>query len=508
MSIEPATVEVTAGSRGKPTSRQFAWSLWLLSAVLLAIGFVLGELAGIGVRGLVESATYATVGAIVASRRPENTIGWLFCALGVVVAFEFFGTEYVTHAYIIAPGSLPVPHWVALATLASTELSIPLAIFVFFLFPYGRLLSAHWGVASWVSIAAGGAAALSAVLSTAGPSERLPFDEAAVESLHLADLLVASEALLGALLVASSFSVVLRQRRALGDERQQLKWFTCAVGIVVATIVVSIGVTGGDASLALWVTPAVPMAAGLAILRYRLYDIDVLINRTLVYSGLSAVLGLIYVLCVFALQQLLSPTTEHSELTVAGSTLAVAALFRPARVRVQDLINRRFYRTKYDAQRTLEAFSAIVRERFDLEDLTGELLAAVQEAMQPAQVSLWVRTSAQIETDIGHVTDACPHPVPDAVCHCRANPSERGDRHCLDSRTENGVVTSMNDERPILEVRQSAWNMSSIRRPATTDLRGPCRACSSTGLGRGPHHCHSSCRYRLHLGEALPNGVV
>ena len=416
----PAAVEVTAGSRLKPTSRQLAWSLWLLSAVLLAIGFGLGELAGIGVRGLVESATYATVGAIVASRRPENSIGWLFCALGVVVAFEFFGTEYVTHASIIAPGSLPAPDWVALAAHASTELSIPLAVFVFLLFPHGHLLSAHWRVAAWLAIAAGGVAAFSSVLSTAGPSEHLPFDGAEVKSLHLASLLVASEALLGALLVASSFSVVLRQRSAVGDERQQLKWFTCAVGIVVAAIVVSIGVTGGDASLALWVTPAVPMAAGLAILRYRLYDIDVLINRTLVYGVLSAVLGLIYLLCVFALQQLLSPMTEHSELTVASSTLAVAALFRPARVRVQDLINRRFYRSRYDAQKTLEAFSAIVRERFDLEDLTVELLSSVQKAMQPAQVSLWVRTPAQIQTDIGHVTDVTPILVPDAVNHCRA----------------------------------------------------------------------------------------
>ncbi|MDQ5874159.1 MAG: hypothetical protein M3526_02115, partial [Actinomycetota bacterium] len=141
-----------------------------------------------------------------------------------------------------------------------------------------------------------------------------------------------------------------------------------------------------------------------------LYDIDVLINRTLVYGVLSAVLGLIYVSCVFAFQQVLSPMTEHSELTVASSTLAVAALFRPARARVQDLINHHFYRTKYDAQRTLEAFSTIVRERLDLEDLTGELLATVQEAMQPARISLWVRPPAQIKTDIGHVTDACPHP--------------------------------------------------------------------------------------------------
>lgn len=353
----------------------------------------MGELAGIDSRGLVESAIYATAGAIVATRRPENTIGWLFCALGMVVAFEFFGTEYVNHAYFIAPGSLPRSDWVAWATQASTELSIPLAVFVFLLFPHGHLLSARWQVAAWLTAAAGGVAAAAAILSAAGPSGRLAFDETALrsESLPLAEVLVAAETLLGALVVVSAFSVILRQRRAVGDERQQLKWFAYAVGIVVAGGVASIGVTGEDASLALWVTPAVPMAAALAIMRYRLYDIDVLINRTLVYGALTAVLGITYALCVFALQQLLNPLAEHSELAVAGSTLAVAALFRPARVRIQGLINRRFYRTRYDTQGTLEDFSTRVREKVDLGDLTGELLSVVQDTMQPSHVSLWLR---------------------------------------------------------------------------------------------------------------------
>jgi hypothetical protein len=386
----------TAGSRGNVTARRLVWSLWLLSALLLTVGVPLGELGGIGLRGVVESATYATAGAIVVSRRSENPIGWLFCALGVVVAFEFFGNEYINHSYIIAPGSLPRSDWMAWATQASTGISIPLAVFVFLLFPHGRLLSARWRVVAWLSVAAGGVAALSAVLSTAGPLGRLPFDEDSLGSdvLDLADLLVASEALLGSLVVASAFSVLLRRRRAVGDERQQLKWFTYAVGMVVVAAVASIGVTGGDASLALWVTPAVPIAAGLAILKYRLYDIDILINRTLVYGVLTTMLGLTYVLCVFSLQQILSPMTEHSELAVAGSTLAVAALFRPARVRIQDLINRRFYRSKYDAERALEAFSTVVHEEIDLDGLTGELLAAVQETVQPTHMSLWLRTQA------------------------------------------------------------------------------------------------------------------
>jgi hypothetical protein len=383
----------TPGSLGNMTARRIAWSMWSLTAVLLAIGVPLGELASTDSRGLVESAIYATAGAIVASRRPENTIGWLFCALGIVVAFEFFGTEYVNHAYFVAPGSLPRADWVAWSTQASTELSIPLAVFVFLLFPHGHLLSARWRIAAWLTAAAGGVAVAAAILSAAGPSSRVPFDETALrsESLPLAEILAAAETLLGALVVVSAFSVIVRQRRAVGDERQQLKWFAYAVGIVVAAGVASIGVTGGDASLALWVTPAVPMAAALAIMRYRLYDIDVLINRTLVYGALTAVLGITYALCVFALQQLLNPLAEHSKLAVAGSTLAVAALFRPARVRIQGLIDRRFYRTRYDTQGTLEDFSTRVRKKIDLDDLTGELLSVVHKTMQPSHVSLWLR---------------------------------------------------------------------------------------------------------------------
>jgi hypothetical protein len=377
---------------GKLTARRLAWSMWSLSALLLAIGVPLGELAGVNARGLVESATYATAGALVASRRPENPIGWLFSALGIVVAFEFFGTEYVNHAYFIAPGSLPKPEWVAWVTRASTEVSIPLAVFVFLLFPHGRLLSARWRVAAWLAAAAGGVAAVAAILLAAGSSARLPLEETAFRSEGLAEILVAAETLLGALVVASALSVFLRQRRAVGDERQQLKWFAYSVGIVVAAGVVSIAVTGGDASLALWVTPAVPMAACLAILRYRLYDIDFLINRTLVYGVLTAMLGTTYVLCVFALQQLLNPFAQHSEFAVAGSTLAVAALFRPARGRIQGMINRHFYRTRYDTQRTLEDFSTRAREKVDLDDLTRELVSVVNKTMQPSHVSLWLRS--------------------------------------------------------------------------------------------------------------------
>jgi hypothetical protein len=170
----------------------------------------------------------------------------------------------------------------------------------------------------------------------------------------------------------------------------QLKWFTSAVALVIVSVLVSSGVTG-SADSALFVTPAIPVAAGIAILKHRLYDIDVIINRSLVYGSLTAMLGLAYVLCVFVLGLLLSPVTEDSGIAVAASTLSVAALFRPGRARIQHLIDRRFFRRKYNAERILEAFSISVRNDVDLEAITGELLVVVEEAMTPAHATLWLR---------------------------------------------------------------------------------------------------------------------
>jgi hypothetical protein len=367
---------------------RLAWSLWLLSLLLLAAGLPLGELAGVGLRGLVESATYATVGAIVASRHPDNPIGWLFCALGVVVAFEFFGTEYSADEQFIAPASLAGAGWMAWAAGASTSLSIPLVVSVLLLFPHG-LLSPGWRLAVWLAAVAGTVSVGATVLLAVGLSGRFPVDEAGAPSdiIYLGQILEVSEGLLGVLVVASAFSVVLRQRRAVGDERQQLKWFTYAVGLVVGAAVVSVVVTGGDASFALWLTPAIPVAAGIAILRYRLYDIDVIINRTLVYGALTAILGVTYLLIVAVVSLLVG----ESNLTVAGATLAVAALVQPVRARIQGFIDKRFYRRKYDAERILEAFSARLRNEVDLDAMSADLRAVVRETMQPTHISLWLR---------------------------------------------------------------------------------------------------------------------
>lgn len=373
----------------------------MASALLLAVAVPLAFPMGISLRGFIEAATYASVGAVVASRHPKNPIGWLFCALGFVIAFEFFGTEY---ADLGRPGGFPVrseQQWLAWATHGTTEISIPLFVFVLLLFPHGRLLSSGWRVVGYLAAAAGIVSVATNILLAASAGQ--PPSSTGLLSSQAYDLLRTTldlyAVVMGALLVASTICVVLRQRRAVGDERQQLKWFTYAVAIVIAVGVTGIVLTGGDAGLALWVTPAIPITAGIAILRYRLYDIDFIVNRTLVYAALTALLGAAYVTGVFLLQQLLSPITESSSLAVAGSTLFVAGIFRPARSGIQGHIDRRFYRAKYDAKATLEAFSARVQHEADLEKLTGELLSVVRETMQPDSASLWLRETGRVAVD-------------------------------------------------------------------------------------------------------------
>jgi hypothetical protein len=267
-------------------------------------------------------------------------------------------------------------------------------VFAFLLFPDGRLPSARWRPVAWIAAAnylVGGVIGLlwgplfGEFFPYAEPPFRLP-DYFVVEVAFAVFLYVNF-----ALLALSAVSLVLRLRRAAGVERQQLKWFVYAVALFALVFPPSIIVLG-DGRLIVFLLPLVPAAAGIAILRYRLFDIDVVINRTLVYGALTVMLAAAYIATVVASQYVFRALTgQESQLAIVASTLTIAALFVPLRRRVQAFVDRRFYRRKYDARKTLEAFSVKLRDETDLDALRDDLVGVVRETMQPAHVSLWLR---------------------------------------------------------------------------------------------------------------------
>jgi hypothetical protein len=272
-------------------------------------------------------------------------------------------------------------------------------VFTLLVFPTGRLLSARWRLVAWLTAAiTATVVVLSALAPTLNLGERTrlhnPVGLAAIPNPERGAL---GSVLFGLLLVctgAAVVSLVLRFRRSQGVERQQLKWFTYAGVLLFAWSVVD-PVLPDVALLQLvygLTIALVPVAAGIAVLRYRLYDIDRLINRTLVYGLLTAVLGGVYASVVLVLGQLFGGiSAKPPSWTVAGATLAVAALFQPARRRIQQVVDRRFNRRKYDATKTIEAFSARLRDEIDLDALAAELLAVVDQTMEPTRLSLWLR---------------------------------------------------------------------------------------------------------------------
>jgi len=311
--------------------------------------------------------------------------------------------EYAEYAYLTRPGSLP---GAALAAWFSWWwLPILGLIFVFtlLLFPTGRLPSSRWRP---VAVTGGLAIAAVTALGAVQPTLKLQNEEFFIPNpVGLAGAPDPEDGALGAVLlgvlvgcmVASVVSVVLRFRRSSGVERQQLKWSTYAAALMlVANVVTFTFLPEGVASDVLFGLSIafVPIAAGVAILRHRLYDIDRLINRTLVYATLTAVLGTVYAGAVLVLGLFGGVGGELPSWAVAGATLAVAALFQPARRRIQAVVDRRFNRRRYDAARTVEAFSARLRDQIELDTLSAELLAGVEQTLEPTTVSLWLRPSA------------------------------------------------------------------------------------------------------------------
>ena len=389
--------------RGRSASR-LAWLLYVVALALvgLAAGLwlvihrpVAGAVGyGYWREGMVTSLAYATVGALIATRRPEHPVGWLFLGAGLVGAAQLVTGELAA-AFLAASGPSP---GVAVAAWASSQFQVTivgLLICTLLVFPTGRPPSRRWWLPVW-AVAAG--VALTWVGSGLAPAryEEFPGVDNPFGIAGLTTMLKGVASVGGVLLVAGFLgalaSLVVRFTRARGLERQQLKWFVYAAGLGFALLVLPTPFPG----FLEWTLAPVSLsaAAAVAILRYRLYDIDRIINRTLVYGVLTAVLGLGYASAVLVFGQLFGGVTGGPPTwAVAGATLAVAALFQPARRRIQTAVDRRFNRRKYNTAQTIQTFSTRLRDQIDLDTLATELLAVVDQTMQPTQVSLWLRPS-------------------------------------------------------------------------------------------------------------------
>jgi hypothetical protein len=388
---------------------------WLIVPLYIAgvcTAYVLQRHAGLPTEHPVEHVVlivgfgaFGVVGSLLVAKRPTNLVGWIMATIALMVAIFPAGGAYA--AYVMATrGQLDAlavfgawtQNWYWYLLLALALIYLPL------LFPDGRLPSRRWlPVAVVPGIATLGTVVLGALADTlevegAGYEIENPIGIeglAFVEDLPVFGVL---NVLLGVGFFGAVASVAVRFRRSRGIERQQMKWFLYAAALML--LAPGEGLLPDIVSNVLFgvVLLAIPTAIGIAILRYRLYDIDLVINRTLVYGSLTVVLVLFYVGGVVSLQYAFRALTgQESQIAIVASTLAIAALFNPLRMRVQEFVDRRFYRRKYDAAKTLEAFSAKLRDETDLDALSDDLVGVVRETMQPAHVSLWLRPDTPLK---------------------------------------------------------------------------------------------------------------
>ena len=400
-------------------SRPAAWLAWGLAAaavalnllshlfVLLGIGIATPGDEDVGAGGIgfvVAFYAFPLVGLVIATRRPGHTIGWLFLALGVVLGVTNAAASYADYALFANPGRLPAGAWVGWTVEWLDPLFFFFIVLLVLFFPDGRLASPRWRAVLAVLVVSGVATVVTAavkpglIFETSLPVEN-PAGVHELAALRNDVSTAASLAFLAAAVV-TGVGAVLRFRRTRGVERQQFKWFAFAVCILLAaflaTALTAVGMPDRLAEVMMGAGfAAIPLGVGIAILRYRLYEIDRVVSKTLVYGGLTVILGAAYAGLVLAGQELFSSVAGGSNLAIAVSTLVVAALFLPVRSRVQRLVDRRFYRRRYDAQRTLESFGARLREQVDLDSLQADLREVVADTMQPAHLSLWLRRGAR-----------------------------------------------------------------------------------------------------------------
>jgi hypothetical protein len=405
----------TAGpGRPRRWTAGLAWALWLASLLCLAAVPWLDQLLRRAGRADLVQFTFpgvtipvlamvssVTVGAVVAARRPAHPVGWLLLGIALSLTATAATAQYFVYGLLVRPGALPAARYAALYQPATTFTALTLIGFVLLLTPTGALPSPRW---RWLArvMAATPAVLVLVVTLVGGPVDPRyqalggPFDLRGLDRV----LLAANRTALAVTVVglgAAAVSLVGRFRHARGVERLQLGWVALAavlVGLGAVGVLCSLAVGGSAAGILFSVGVGCclvvpPVATGAAVLRYRLYDLDRIVSRTLAYGLLTVLLGGGYALVVLGLGQLLG---RDSPLVVAGATLAVAALFGPARRRIQAAVDRRFNRRRHDAARIIEGFGARLRDQVDLDTLTTDLLAVVHQTIQPTQASLWLRT--------------------------------------------------------------------------------------------------------------------
>ncbi len=402
-------------------------AMFLASVALHVLARSTQEVPSSGIGGalrdlliFVPFLSFPLVGALIASRHSRNSIGWICLAAGffwmLIALMETGGTFWQaavpgSEPYLITIDALTLWTWIPPVGL--------LGIYLILLFPDGKLPSRRWRPLAWLAGAVMVLASLGITLAPGSleghPGVRNPFGLEGKP--WIADAAIVIILLLPLCILASAVSLVLRYRHSRGEERQQIKWIALAasfVGLVYLSGLLSELIFApeslvGEDTPPLWIEiqrnvlmfsyAGVPVAVGFAVLRYRLYDIDILINRTLVYGTLTATLALIYVGCVVSLQYAFRVLTgQETQLAVVASTLAIAAMFGPLRRRVQAFVDRRFFRKKYDATKTLEAFGARLRDETDLKQLNAGLLTVVRETLQPARVSLWLKPARAVRS--------------------------------------------------------------------------------------------------------------
>jgi hypothetical protein len=399
---------------GTRTAARVAWIICALCLALTTIDVILVALNSSHphlripepwLAHTVSAVAFSLVGAVVGSLRPENLIGWLFCAIGMFAPIVLLSSEYAAYALLAQPDSLPgglamvwIRAWVWVPYVG-------LFVLLFLVFPGGwpPTPALRWFTSLVLFVIAYGtvlAAFSPGPLWAIGGAVDNPLGMKALRGVGTNSAVGPVETVLYILGIVAAASQFARMRRARGVERQQIKWFTYAAVVLVSGGVLDFTVseaTGlqwlGEIGFVLTMVGVVglPIAIGIAVLKYRLYNIDRIINRTLVYGALTAILLAVYFGAIVVLQRIfVFLTGEESTLAVVASTLLIAALFNPLRRRIQGFIDRRFYRKKYDARKTLEAYSAKLRNDSDLDALSDDLVGVVRETMQPAHVSLWL----------------------------------------------------------------------------------------------------------------------